>query len=267
MIVKTFRHKRDYFQQLVPYILDDKGRYRPENFDTIFHNLHSIEPDRIIQEFKANDHYRKLRKQGVVAYHEILSFSPESTPHLNKTILRDIAQQYIELRGANALCLAQAHIDTDHVHLHFLFSGVEYRSDKTLRLDNQRFKAVRTGIEQFQETNYPNLNASLVYDRWNKAKDPALAKSKPSTKHENVKATPPIVSDRAQLEELLKDMQADQLTLSAFEQRVADHPDLSVYTYRGKPTGVLYKGKKYRFRSLALQFQPEKNRSFFNLER
>ena len=130
----------------------------------------------MIAEFKANDKYRKKRKNGVVAYHEILSFSPEDEQHLTKAMLFDLAQQYIQLRGENALCIAQAHLQENHKHIHLLFSGVEYRSSITLRLDNKNFRRIRKEIERYQREHYPELEASLVYQKWEREK--AFAKAK-----------------------------------------------------------------------------------------
>ena len=260
MIVKTLRHKRDRFAALVRYILSDQNRVRAADFDTIYHNFHAVETPAIIAEFKANDRFRKSRKNGVVAYHEILSFAPEDKAHLAKAILYDLAQEYIRLRGEQALCLVQAHVEHDHVHLHFLFSGNHYRSAKTLRLDNKNFRKVRQGIETYQRQHYPKLKASLVYDRWDKSpRLPRSVQGRPEQLIQLEKRQGKGSSTLSVVKTLIASLTADRPSQTVLEKRIKQHRELEIYHYRHQPKGVLYRGKKYRFQRLGIDWTPEIN--------
>ena len=170
MIIKTKRsYSNQRFKQLIEYIMSDKGKVDETNSFTICHNLKSTNTHEVVQEFVENDLFRKRRKNGVVLYHEILSFHPDNKADLNLVILEDIAHKFIELRGKDALCFAKPHIDSKNIHIHFCFSGIEYKSTKTLRLNNEQFKTVRLEMELFQQQ-YPALNkSSIVYlNKWQK---------------------------------------------------------------------------------------------------
>ena len=159
MIVKTLRWKTRGFNRLVDYIgKEDRGD------EESFRLLHNLRPSHnltgIAGQFWANDAYRKERVNGVVCYHEILSFlSGEDVP-LN--VAEDLAREYLELRAPNALAYAEPHFDKGHLHVHIIISGTEFESAKTLRLDNEQFMYVRREIERYQKEHYPELK-SLVY--------------------------------------------------------------------------------------------------------
>lgn len=160
MIVKTLRWKTQGFNRLIDYI-GKEGREETETF-RVLHNLRrSPDLTGIARQFWANDAYRKERKNGVVLYHEILSFKRGEEVPLEA--VEDLTRKYLELRAPNALAYAEPHFDQDHLHVHLCISGTEFRSAKTLRLNNEKFMQVRRDIERYQREHYPELQ-SLVYD-------------------------------------------------------------------------------------------------------
>ena len=238
MIIKTLRHHGNWFRHSVPYVLLDQGRAAPDQFDTIYHNLPSIELPDMIQAFNQNDGYRKQRARGIVAYHEIMSFAPEDAEHLTKDALQELAQKYIDLRCPEALCLAQAHLSDAHPHVHFLISGSNYKSAKTPRLDNSQFREVRTEMEAFQKQVTPELGHSLVYEHWDKS-SPSKARSLKLFAKELVGG----IEQKAHAKAIsLQDRHR------AFLEGIQQHPELELYhTPSGLPQGVTYLGVKVRF--------------------
>ncbi len=162
MIVKSLTWKTRGFDRLVDYI----GKERRDEDET-FRLLHNLRPSRnltgIAGQFWANDAYRKERVNGVVCYHEILSFlSGEDVP---LDVAEDLAREYLELRAPNALAYAEPHFDKGHLHIHIIISGTEFESAKTLRLDNEQFMHVRREIERYQKEHYPELKSLVYQDR------------------------------------------------------------------------------------------------------
>ena len=161
MIVKTIRWHTRSFNRLVDYVAKDAER--EESF-AVLHNLRPGDLPSIAEQFRANDAYRKERANGVVLYHEILSVSDLDREAVTPEILEDLCRHYLELRAPNALAFAQPHFDKGHLHIHIGISGVEYKSRKTLRMDNAQFERVRRGLEEYQRQHYgEELKNSVVY--------------------------------------------------------------------------------------------------------
>lgn len=161
MVIKTLRWKVAGFDRLADYIGKEAGR---EDSFQILHNLRQTDSLReIADQFRDNDGYRRQRKNGVVLYHEILSFSGEDRDHLTPEVLEDLARQYVDLRAPKGLAFAMPHYDREHVHVHIMLSGCELRSPRTLRMDNATFTRVRRKIEAYQVERYPELKHSIVH--------------------------------------------------------------------------------------------------------
>lgn len=166
MIIKSLPKHTVNFKHLVNYVLTDGGKSNELESFTVFHNLYGIDTDKIAEQFKENSqsikHYAKVR-----GYHEIMSWNPEDEKFLNENVLRQFANQYIKLRGENALCLAKPHFSTNHPHIHFIFSAMEFDSRKSMRADNSKFYGVRKEMEDFQKQHFPHMK-SLVYQHFGK---------------------------------------------------------------------------------------------------
>jgi hypothetical protein len=242
MIVKFNRWKKAEFKKLLKYIDDDKGRGKGSEY-AIFHNITIPKLEDAISEFQENDQYRKKRNGGVAIYHEILSFHEKDTSHLTPDVLDDIAKKYIELRGESALCFAKAHIDDKHIHIHFAFSGTECFSSKTLRLDNKAFRRVKHEIEKYQMLKYPELSHSVVYHKQNEKR-----KKKSDREYQLKKRTQKETDKEFIRSSFDKEFQKSVSFYSFLENLKKD--GFEVYLYRNKPNGVLYNGRKFRFRTL-----------------
>ena len=166
MILKTYSRKQPKFRQLIHYITEDRQREHTNDlFFQLCHNVSARSIEDVINDFQENDQYRKRRKNGNACYHTILSFAPDDTQKITKTMLWNIAQTFIQFRDSQALYLIQPHQDKDHIHLHCCISGNQFHSQKATRLSRPQFYQLRVGLEQFQQRHYPQLNQSLIYNR------------------------------------------------------------------------------------------------------
>lgn len=159
-------HEKDHsFEQLVGYIHKEAGRNAQSQ--TLLHNLNDIAADdtaAIIEAFQENDSFRRQRKNGVVQYHEIISFSPKDREILEKDpdILLDLASKYLSLRAPGSLAIARPHFDKEHVHVHLMISGNQYRSSQPSRISQKEFNQVKQELNEYQLEHYPELANSLI---------------------------------------------------------------------------------------------------------
>ena len=231
--------------------MNDKGRIDESNTFTITHNLRSTDTNEIIKEFNRNDEYRKKRKNGIVLYSEILSFSPkDSRENLNLDVLEDITRKFIELRGEKALCIAKPHIENKNIHIHCCFSGTEYKSSKTLRIDNKQFREIRIEMEKYQLDKYPELTNSICYlNNWEKDRLIDQEKLKQSDKEFQLKKRAGKQSDKDIVRGILQECYQKSESKNDFFNRIVEQ-GIELYKYREKTNGIKFNSRKFRFKSL-----------------
>lgn len=258
MVIKTLRCKQEnQFGRLVKYVLSEKSRKYPEMGEPfmVLNHIRSFEDEGIIGAFSANDIFRKKRKNGVAMYHEILSWHEDDTAHLTMDALEDMAREYARMRGEDALCVAAPHFDRSHWHIHFLFSGTKYKSDKTLRMDNKKFEDIRRGIEEYQLEKYPELTHSIIHINKPKKERKNSITSDKNTRKENEYQAKRRSSKELDKERISR-VVAEHLERSQKEKQfflqLEKEEDLEIYTYRGKIKGIIFNGRKYRFSTLGI---------------
>ncbi|MGB0524629.1 MAG: relaxase/mobilization nuclease domain-containing protein [Flammeovirgaceae bacterium] len=255
MIIKSIRWKRENkFAFLVKYVDKEIEQNRDSQTFSICHNFGGCKHFRaVVDEFERNDTHRKKRKNGVVLYHEVLSFSKLDRGNITLEMLEDIAERYITLRAENALVYARPHFDQDHPHIHFIVSGNEVNSKKVTRLNNQAYKQIRLEMERYQLEKYKKeLENSFVYlNNWEQKRD--LTKSKIQT-----------VSDKEyQIKKRGKQTHKERIALlvkSSFDIAYQwDHfitllseDDIAVYHRNGKVTGIKFNNQKFKFATLGI---------------
>ena len=252
MIVSRYARKDPSFAQLLEYIQVDKGRMKADDYFTILHNTKGLSSDKILNSFKDNYKHLAKRKNGVVIDHEVMTFSPDDKGSLTLDMLEDLARKYIEIRGDKALCYAKPHVENDNMHVHFMFSHNEYKSKKTIRLSNKRFKEVRLDIEKYQKEKYPELEHSFVYlnkgkeaykqqEREQNARDEKAYKTKKRNPQKLLK------KDKARL--ALKNACNKATSMQSLES-LLQAQNSALYIRGGKIGGIKYEGTKYRLTTL-----------------
>lgn len=255
MHIKTLRHKGNTIQKLLDYMID--GMENKEEDFLLTHNLLADDMQNmksIATEFRDNDQYRSNHAK-VRWYHEVLSFSPKDREQITEEILADIAKTYIAKRNPKALCFTVAHKEKEHMHLHFCFSGVEYRSPKTLRMDDKTFLELRISMEQYQRENYPELKHSIVYLDKEKQKKQYREQDKNTRKEreyqrERRDKTEGKESEKESITMLVQEC-FDKATSTQTFYESLEQTGLSLYTYREKTTGI-HASRKYRFSTLGI---------------
>jgi len=256
MIIRSLRWHVPFPRKLLEYVTNEKKR--AQLMEPIYHNVREPTVEGAIAQFKENDKYRRKRKNGITMYHEIISFHPEDAKHLTPETLDDISRKFIELRGPEAIVVAQAHLDQEHIHIHLAFTANKYQSRETIRLSNHDFIRIRKEMEEYQLSKYPELNKSVVYlDKdisfHAKSKDQNTRKSKEY--HRNRAAQNPSKKETIAMS-VHQALQTSKSKEAFFDQLL--QKGYLPYEYRGKTNGIIVDGKKYRFSNLGItkeQFQ------------
>jgi hypothetical protein len=176
-----YLHKEEpVVDQLLGYINKDSAQ--SSHVQTLLYNLPGVAPDDIqgiTETFKENDAFRHERKNGVVQYHEVISFSPKDRDVLARhpEILMDMARKYLDLRAPHSLAIARPHFDAEHIHVHLMISGNQYRSSETTRISQRVFDQVKEHLNEYQLHQYPELSNSIIKEH--QVADPELKKSLP----------------------------------------------------------------------------------------
>lgn len=255
MIIKMLRCKqRSDIGRLVDYVLSDKERITDIK-DTFFiaHNMYAQDQEGFKKAFYENDAFRKKRKNGVVIYYEVLSFSAKDKISLD--MLEDITQKYIDFRANDAVVFAKPHIEEGHVHVHILISGTACCSSKVMRLDNKKFAQIRKSIEEYQLKKYPHLRHSIVHIN-KKERNRSQERTAKNTRKERGVQTKKRVGahkklDKEKLQKAIFQMLEYSKTKDDFMQFLKQEK-LELYLYREKLAGVIYKNRKYRFSTLGI---------------
>ena len=239
MIIKSISWKQgaraNHFTTLLNYI--NKG---VEGLNTpIFHNLKSATDDRslIAEEFAQNAGYSPKRKNGVLCYHEVLSFQGSHPAEK----LENIAQEYLRLRAPNALAYAKLHRDTDNPHIHFCISANQIKQKAKNRMSRAEFERVKTTLREYVKVRYPEILPVQPQ------KTVLNNQKKLRPKH------PPGQTIKSDLsEKILQSFESTQTPTDALKLLAGS--GIEMYQ-RGREAfyGVVYRGKKYRLSTLGVK--------------
>ena len=151
--------KTPSFAQLHDYIM----RHNENGLPLVTQNLPESATDRSgrLKAFFDNDTHMKLRKGGLRAFHEVLSFHGGDAPNLTRDALQKLTEYYLQLRAPHALAIAEAHFDTEHPHIHIMISANELNSNKRVRLSRKEFAQVKLATEAHQLAMFPKLTRSV----------------------------------------------------------------------------------------------------------
>ncbi|NND77038.1 MAG: relaxase/mobilization nuclease domain-containing protein [Flavobacteriales bacterium] len=253
LIVKSISHtsKGASIQKLVEYIWgSDKNLKDSENVSlSIKRNLRGNKQDWILQ-FQELEKRRISFYTGreVKFYHEVLSFSPLSSAHLDRQILKDLMKKYIEFRSeTQILSCGTVHYDKT-IHCHIIFSGIDLYG-KSIRMSKKQFKEqVQNRIENYMLKKYPDLADSFIgYDKSSNVKTK-------SHKEEQLKKRTMCFTTKEKLAHHIQEIYIRSNSLKAFESNL--HKEgIQAYHRNGKLTGVYHGKRKWRLvKTLGIDF-------------
>jgi len=254
MIVKVLTRHNPSYGSLIDYILkESKSKDREPQVFT--HNVRSDNPKQWEQEFAENESFRlHNRSDKVMLYHEILSFSSnENTKAISKEVLEDIAGKYIELRGRDGMMIGATHHDKDHVHIHFMSSGVGFRTGKAYRISRPKLQQLKVELQKYHRERYPELTKSNCEHGANKP-------------YYNQKEYQAIKRDERSLHKGSITKEVQQCFVKSHSQEDfftrLQEAGLHYYERKGQPQGIIASdGMKFRFSRLGISQQQIKSLS------
>lgn len=247
MIVKIRTHKRDKFDYLLRYMLADKDRLLDTGGKSfvITHNMKGKRIEGWVQQFKENERRRtrKRRRDGIVLYHEILSWNALDSKNLSPEKLEDMIRQYIQLRNPNAGYVVCVHADRDHIHAHICTSAID-RTGKNMRLSRTALADLKKDIQQYQVEKYPELVHSVV-------RHGRKSKSRISEKEQQYKLRTGKMSQREMVRTAIESCYKKSKSPEDFYTRLKEQ-GLETYIRGGRVYGVVVEGRRFRFKRLGV---------------
>lgn len=171
MIIKSMARKEgSSFKASIDYFLRDAAC---DQNHILHHNLLGRTRDEIVADFEENTKLLRKRKNGNVAYHEVVSI--RSVPGMDreeqKRKLIEIVIRYVKLRAPNCIVLAALHDDHEgHIHVHLLISANELGETKRHRLTKGQFRKIAIDMERRVLADYPELKQVVAIEKEAKVK-------------------------------------------------------------------------------------------------
>ncbi len=242
---KSYKHHRS-FASVLSYILREQEQANGFVL-TKFIKGHDVSTKALANQFLINESFRlNPRKNNVRLYMDVLSFHAQDTEKLTNEKLQIIAHKYLSLRAPNAMAVATVHRkEKEHTHLHICFSGVAYKTGKSIRISKADFQnKVKIPMEQFQQQKFPELFLSEInHKAVSKRKDKDLRKDV-----EKLMAQKGRPSEKQQLLLALETAFKTATSKTDFYKRL-EAQGLTLYKRNGVLTGIQGK-RKFRFTTL-----------------
>lgn len=167
MIVKNLSRKAtsgstgQLITYITRYITDEKKQLTPGTPFLITHNLHGKTLAEFVRQFEENEANRiHKRSDQISVQHTILSWHRDDSERITDNMLKDMAGEFIRLRGENNLYLFSKHEDKSHIHLHGIVSATQLNG-KSSRMSRQAFADLKVALQEYQKERYPQLSHSL----------------------------------------------------------------------------------------------------------
>lgn len=165
MIIKSLSRKTPSYKQLIDYVLKEQNDPVPPGLERFVYTRNLREDkDHWHHEFEENESFRIRRhSRQVYCYHEVISFNPRDSGAITTDMLKTFADEYCKRRGI-ALSIAIPHYGNkaNNIHLHIIFSGVEYKTGKALRISRQDFSQIKQDMQDIQRERFSEIVHSIA---------------------------------------------------------------------------------------------------------
>lgn len=196
--------------------------------------------------FLENEKYRKISRKDSVRIREYyLSFNPEDSHVLNSEILLDISRNFMKRFDPLTPGIAVPHYDKNHIHIHVLLAGIQYKTGKGNDKNNKAFSEFKKAIESYHIQKYPQIKHSIVQTKNRKR---SLAKQN-DREYRTKQRT-----GSSRKEELKKEIELTIHKSKSLQhlKQLLQEKEIGYYHSSSSRQGVIFQGKKYRFETLGL---------------
>lgn len=239
MILKNLT-RRSGLIQLFHYVFEKErdNLYKSKESLVFSHNYRSTDLKGMIEEFQQNELHRlHHRKDGVLVNHLVLSFNPNDSRFLTDEIIKDLVKKCIGIKLDRALVCGTEHLDKDFRHVHLIWSSIEYKTGKSLRMSRTEFKNWKIELDKYQKEKYPELSHSL----------PSHGKQKDFLqKHIDRRHT-----ELKEIVTVLRQVVIHSVSKQDFILKL-EATQCKPYFRSDKVNGVMFNNRKYRFTTLGL---------------
>ncbi len=239
-ILKVLSRHSPSYGGLIEY-LTREGKSKNGKPTILTHNFKGADKQSWTKELVENESFRRFPKSTqIFLYHTIISLSDKENKELiTDDVLKDLANQYITLRGQEGMYLLAFHDDKEHQHIHVLESGVKYCTGMAHRLSHKDLHELKIRFQEYHKEHYPFLTHSLP--EHGKGKDYIKdSEYYGKEKRSNVKET-----IKQQVQELFNQANSQQHFLQLLQENNLNH-----YERNGKATGIVFEDMKFRFSRL-----------------
>lgn len=251
MIIKSKSYKTTKsFATVLNYIFRENERN--SGFElTKFIKGKNLSVEELSSQFRSNEQFRiNRRKNNVVLYMDILSFHPRDAERLTNDKLHQIALKYLSLRAPKSIAVATVHKnEKDHTHLHIVFSGIEYKTGKSIRMSKEDFQnKVKIPMEKYQQEVFPELMLSKI-----KHEKKYNIKKEQKKDSEIIMEIEGEISEKQKILTTLEKVFTTATSEKDFYQKL-ESKNIKLYSRNGKITGI-EGNRKFRFSRLG--YTPE----------
>jgi hypothetical protein len=211
------------------------------------HNVRSDTINGFTKEFKQNELGRTHKRSDQTnIHHTIISFSNKDSKLVSDLVLRDIAREYIHLRGEQNLYVGTVHRDREHVHLHIAMSGTRL-DGKSARISKKDFEVVKIKLQEYQKQKYPQLAHSLPKHGRLKQKELDKGELQNIKRNERTSLKDAVLSSIGTIYKQAKSTEhfISQLRDNGFKE----------YYRSGRLTGIEHEQYKFRFSRLGVDLE------------
>jgi hypothetical protein len=215
--------------------------HKSGDFEFLY-NLRGVTTKDYAKAFELNEKKRiHVRKNNVIVFHEVLSFSHLDSEKITNATLKEMLKKYIQLRNPHALYVAVAHYDRSSIHIHIMMSGVA-STGLSSRVSRQQFNEVKQELQSYQVKRFPELMHSIV--KHGKGINNIIEKE-----FQLVKRTKQ-PSNREEVKSIVLECYSKATSREDFYSRI-ENTGLQIYKRKDKNEGIVGK-LKMRFSSIGI---------------
>ncbi len=159
-VAKRISSKRE-IRKFIYYVVNDRKSLGDKPI-LIKQFLRGYDMEDWVEQLKSNDNARRYNHSRRTTFrHDLISFHHEDSEQLTRSVLRDIARKYLEVRAKNSMGFASVHYDKKHIHIHVGIAAVQLDGSSS-RVSKKEFQEQKIEMESYQRERHPELKHSQV---------------------------------------------------------------------------------------------------------
>lgn len=268
MFIKQKTFNKPIFEARLRYNLREDAIQEEEGRGFILKQIiRGITIPEMVRFFLENEKYRKVTRKDSIRIKEFyISFDPRDSDVLTKETLMDIARHFMHQFDPLTPAVAVPHFDKEHVHIHIIFAGIQYKTGKSNDKNNREFDNFKKAIERYQIRKYPEIKYSIVQTK-ERAKECVVENDREYRVKKRTGTSKKLILRKEVEQAISKSKNLNQLKENLRER------SMEYYHNSESRHGIIFQGKKYRFSKLNILFnvleliKEQDRKAYFQIER